>query len=112
MPRDFVIQDWHLDAYDGDQAPVHVHHAGQEAFICIDGDLEVVVDGVRTTVAPGGFVLVPPGAQHTFASRRGGHVIAVMSAEIAELIEALHAELTDEERAAQWDRHRSSLAGS
>jgi hypothetical protein len=56
-------------------------------------------------------VLVPPGAQHTFASRRGGHVIAVMSAEIAELIEALHAELTDEERAAQWDRYRSSLAG-
>jgi mannose-6-phosphate isomerase-like protein (cupin superfamily) len=112
MPPDFVIQDWHLDASDGDQAPVHVHHAGQEAFICIEGDLEVVVDGVRTTVAPGGFVLVPPGAPHTFASRRGGHVIAVMSAEIAELIEALHAELTDEERAAQWDRYRSSLAGS
>jgi hypothetical protein len=39
-------------------------------------------------------------------------VIAVMSAEIAELIEALHAELTDEERAAQWGRYRSSLAGS
>jgi mannose-6-phosphate isomerase-like protein (cupin superfamily) len=112
MRPDFVIQDWQLDAYDGDQAPVHVHHAGQEAFICIEGDLEVVVDGVRTTVAPGGFVLVPPGTQHTFASSRGGHVIAVMSTEIAELIEGLHAELTDEERAALWDRHRSSLVGS
>jgi mannose-6-phosphate isomerase-like protein (cupin superfamily) len=100
MHADFVIQDW------------HVHHAGQEAFICVDGDLEVVVDGVRTTIAPGEFALIPLGAQHTFSSGRGGHVIAVMSAEIAELIEAIHAELTDQERAVVWDRYRSSLVGS
>ncbi len=112
MPPDFVIQDWLLDPYDGDQAPVHVHHAGEEAFICIEGDLEVVIDGVRTTVPPGGFVLIPRGAQHTFASGQGGHVIAVMSNEIADLIDGLHAELTDEERAALWDRCRSSLVAS
>jgi quercetin dioxygenase-like cupin family protein len=105
---DFVIRDWHLDPYDGDQAPLHVHHAGEEAFICIDGDLEVMVDGARTQVPPGSFIIVPRGAQHTFASRRGGHVLAVMTPEIAELVEALHGELTHDERSALWERYRSS----
>lgn len=108
MP-DFVIRDWQLDPYEGDQAPTHVHHAGEEAFICIDGDLEVVVDGVRRRVAPGEHVVVPRGTAHTFASPGGGHVLAVMSPEIADLIDGFHTARTDEERAALWARCRSSI---
>jgi quercetin dioxygenase-like cupin family protein len=105
---DFVIRDWHVDPYEGDQAPLHVHHAGEEAFVCIEGDLEVTIDGDRRRIPPGGFIVVPRGAQHTFALRGGGHVLAVMSPEIAELVEGLHADLTEDERAALWERHRSS----
>ena len=109
MP-DFVIQDWTLEPYDGDQAPPHIHHAGEEAFICLDGDLEVMVDGDRATVPPGGFALVPRGKAHTFASRSGGHVLAIMSPAIADLIDGLHADLDDEQRARLWERCHSSIA--
>jgi len=107
---DFVIQDWRLDASEGDQAPLHVHHGGEEAFICLAGDLEVEVDGRRHKVDPGTFIVVPRAAVHTFASRGGAHVLAVMSPEIAELIDKLHEPMSADESKALWDRYRSSLA--
>ena len=105
-----MIRDWRLEPYDGDQAPTHVHHAGEEAFICLVGDLEVTLDGSTATVPAGGYALVPRGTAHTFASRRSGHVFAVMSPEIAELIDGLHADLSEDEREGLWERCRSSLA--
>ncbi len=108
MP-DFVIRGWQLEPYDGDQAPLHIHHAGEEAFVCISGDLEVQVADERQRVAPGDFVLVPRDTAHTFASRGGAHVLVVMSSEIAELIDGLHGPLSDRERRELWERCRSSL---
>jgi quercetin dioxygenase-like cupin family protein len=109
MSADFVIRAWRLDPYEGDQAPPHIHYSGEEAFICLDGDLSVTLDGVRTAVPAGAHLVVPRGTPHTFASPRGAHVLAVMSPEIADLIDGLHADLSDDERAALWERHRSSL---
>jgi quercetin dioxygenase-like cupin family protein len=108
---DFVIQEWHLEPFEGDQAPTHIHHAGEEAFVCLAGDLEVTVGGERSTVPQGGFALVPRGTAHTFASRGGGHVLAIMSPEIADLIDGLHADLDEEQRARLWERCHSSLTG-
>jgi quercetin dioxygenase-like cupin family protein len=107
---DFVLKDWRLEASLGDQAPLHVHHAAEEAFVCLDGDLEVVVDGSRHKVQPGTFIVVPRGSVHTFATGRGAHVIAVMSPEVASLIDELHQPTSDDDRAALWGRYRSSLA--
>jgi quercetin dioxygenase-like cupin family protein len=106
---DFVIRDWRLDA-SGDQAPLHVHHGGEEAFICLDGQLEVEVDGLRHEVSPGTFIVVPRGAVHTFAIRGGAHVLAVMSPEIAELIDKLHGAESAADSKALWGRYQSSLA--
>jgi quercetin dioxygenase-like cupin family protein len=106
----FVIRDWRLDPYDGDQAPLHIRRAGEEAFICIDGELEVFVDRLRERVAPGRFFVVPLGSPHTFASRSGAHVLAVMSQEIAELIDGLHADLSPDQLSSLRSRCRSSLA--
>jgi quercetin dioxygenase-like cupin family protein len=107
---DFVIEDWNLEPYDGDQVPPHLHFEGEEAFVCISGDLEVMADGVRRRVPPGGHAMIPRGVPHTFASREGARVLAVMSPEIAELIDGLHKATTEEERAALWSRARSALA--
>lgn len=106
---DFVIREWRLEPSEGDQAPPHIHHSGEEAFVCVSGDLEVLVAGTRQPVAPGDFILVPRGTVHTFATRAGAHVFAVMSPEIADLIDGLHTPLSDAERAALWERCRSSL---
>jgi quercetin dioxygenase-like cupin family protein len=104
----FVIRDWRLDASEGDQAPLHVHHGGEEAFICLDGQLEVEVDGLRRDVYPGTFIVVPRGAAHTFATRGGAHVLAVMSPEIAELIDKLHEPMSAADRKGLWGRYQSS----
>ena len=106
---DFVIRDWELSGYDGDQAPKHVHHSGEEALVCISGDLEVEIEGDRRRIEAGEFAVVPRGAVHTFASRSGAHVLAVMTEEIARLVEGLHKAPTDEARAALWNECRSEL---
>jgi quercetin dioxygenase-like cupin family protein len=106
---DFVIRSWRLDASEGDQAPLHVHHGGEEAFICLDGQLQVEVDGLRQEVDPGTFIVVPRGAVHTFASPGGAHVLAVMGPEIAELIDELHEPMSADDRKALWGRYHSSL---
>jgi quercetin dioxygenase-like cupin family protein len=106
---DFVIREWRLEPFDGDQAPPHVHHSSEEAFVCLAGDLEVLVGDTRQRVVPGGFLVVPRGTAHTFAARTGAHVLAVMSPQIAELIDGLHAPGSDAERTALWRRCDSSL---
>ena len=111
MATDFVIRDWRVEPYDGDQAPTHIHHAGEEAFVCLEGDLSVTIDGVLGPVPPGGYVVVPRGMPHTFASRGGAHVLAVMSPEIADLIDGLHADLDEHQRSELWERCHSSIVG-
>jgi mannose-6-phosphate isomerase-like protein (cupin superfamily) len=106
---EFVIRDWWLDPYDGDQAPLHVHHAGDEAFVCIDGDLQVVVGATRSSVEPGTFVFIPRGTVHTFAAPTGAHVLAVISPQVAELIDRLHDAATDADRRSLWERFDSTL---
>jgi quercetin dioxygenase-like cupin family protein len=106
---EFVIRDWQLDPYDGDQAPLHVHHAGDEAFVCIDGDLQVVVGDARRSVEPGTFVFIPRGIAHTFAAPSGAHVLAVMSPPVAELIDRLHDAASDADRRSLWERFDSTL---
>ena len=90
---------------------MHIHHAGEEAFVCLEGDLFVTIDGTRTRVHPGGYVVVLRGKPHTFASPGGAHVLAVMSPEIASLIDALHADLEEHQRSKLWERYHSSLVG-
>jgi quercetin dioxygenase-like cupin family protein len=111
MATDFVIRDWRLDPFDGDQAPTHIHHAGEEAFVCLEGDLSVTIDGTRTRVPPGGYVIVHRGTPHTFATRGGAHVLAVMSPEIADLVDGLHADLDEQQRSRLWERCHSSVVG-
>jgi quercetin dioxygenase-like cupin family protein len=111
MATDFVIRDWELDPFDGDQAPTHIHHAGEEGFVCLGGDLLVTIDGTRTHVPAGGYVIVYRGTPHTFATHGGAHVLAVMSPEIADLIDGLNAVLDEEQRSRLWERCHSSVVG-
>ena len=108
---DFVIRRWDLAHYPGDQAPVHVHHGSDEAFCVLRGRLEVLVGDERRTIGPGEHLTVPAGTAHTFATvdPDGADVLAVLTPEIDALVAGLHAPMTDAERAALWQRHRSSL---
>jgi mannose-6-phosphate isomerase-like protein (cupin superfamily) len=109
---DFVIRRWSLRPYPGDQAPTHVHLAGDEAFCVLRGRLEVLVGDSRRLLEEGEFVTVPAGTVHTFATVGDAvaEILCVMTPEIDELVAELHRVSTDEERAAAWASHHSHLA--
>jgi quercetin dioxygenase-like cupin family protein len=109
---DFVVERWDLGPFPGDQAPPHIHHASDEAFGVISGRLEVLVGDERKVLEPGDLQVVAAGTVHTFATVGDEPVrmYCVMTSEVDALIKALHAASTDEERAAAWADHRSSLA--
>jgi quercetin dioxygenase-like cupin family protein len=48
----------------------HVHHDHTDAFYVLEGELTFVIGRERqpVTVRPGGFVAVPPGVAHSFAT--------------------------------------------
>jgi uncharacterized cupin superfamily protein len=46
--------------------PPHVHAHEDEAFLVLEGSVDVVVDGVVTSVGPGGFAYGPRGVAHTY----------------------------------------------
>jgi mannose-6-phosphate isomerase-like protein (cupin superfamily) len=52
-----------------DGPPSHVHEDEDDAFFILEGELTFLVRGQELRAPPGTFVLVPPGAEHTFANR-------------------------------------------
>jgi len=107
---DFVIREWRLSPRPGDQAPLHVHHAGDEGFIVLEGRLAVRDAGVRHVLEAGDRHIVRAGAAHTFATvgNGGARVLCVMTPEIDALVQRLH-DPDVEDLAAVWAEHRSSV---
>jgi len=89
---DFVIRQWDLAPYPGDQAPPHVHHGSDGAFYVLDGELEVLEGEERRMLAAGELACIAAGTVHTFANRGPGRtrILVVMTPEIDALITALH----------------------
>lgn len=108
---DFVLREWNLAPNPGDQAPPHVHHQSDEAFIVLGGQLEVLMGDERRVLNAGESALIPAGTVHTFATHgsAASRVIAVMTPEIDELIQALHSG-SDEPRADIWARYHACVA--
>jgi quercetin dioxygenase-like cupin family protein len=113
---DFVIREWTIEPYPGDQAPPHVHHRSDEAFYVLSGRLEVLIDGERRRYEGGELAFVHAGSLHTFANRGPGdaRILVVMTPEVDELIAALHLHDAEsaEDPAAVWARFNSSVAAA
>lgn len=109
----FVVRQWKLAPHEGDQAPLHVHHAGDEAFFVIEGTLEVQDGDQRHLLRAGDLHTVHAGRPHTFATAAGGgaHVLVVMTPEIDALVRALHSDDV-EDPDALWAAHHSALVRS
>jgi uncharacterized cupin superfamily protein len=106
---EIVIRGWTLHPTPDDQALRHVHHRGDEAFIVLSIRLTVEDSGARHVLGPGQFHVVEAGSIHTFATAcdEPVRVRCVMSAEIDDLIRALHhPDRHDDERV--WAEHHSS----
>lgn len=67
----------HLTAPPHFETPYHLHHAEDEAFYVLDGELTVVCDGQKTVAGPGSYVFLPRGIPHGFrsSSDKDSHVL-------------------------------------
>lgn len=73
-------------------APLHVHHADDEAWYVLEGALGVLLDGTEHVVGPGGAVFAHAGVAHTYwnAADVPTRYLLVMTPRIRALIAALH----------------------
>ena len=88
-----VIGDWTADGTDREVAPLHVHHADDEAWHVVSGALRFRFTGRQVTAPAGATVLVPAGTPHTFGNAGPGpsRFIIILPARLDELISQLHA---------------------
>ena len=88
-----VIGDWTADGIDGDVAPLHVHHADDEAWHVVSGALRFRFTDRQVTAQAGATVLVPAGTPHTFGNAGPGpsRYIIILPTRLDELISQLHA---------------------
>ena len=49
--------------------PPHIHHAHEEVFYILEGELEFLVGAETVWASAGTFVMVPIGARHTFSNQ-------------------------------------------
>jgi mannose-6-phosphate isomerase-like protein (cupin superfamily) len=88
-----VIGDWTADEADREVAPLHVHHADDEAWHVVSGALRFRFTGRQVIAPAGATVLVPAGTPHTFGNAGPGpsRFIIILPARLDELISQLHA---------------------
>jgi len=105
---DFVMRRWQLRPHPFPQAPLHVHHRGDEGFVVLEGELDVTLGSDVERLGAGEFVIVRAGTPHTFATvgDLGATVLVTMTPEIDELVRALH-DVPPDERGPVWARFNS-----
>jgi uncharacterized RmlC-like cupin family protein len=87
-----VIEDWATDGVANEVAPLHVHHADDEAWHVVSGALRFRFEGEELTARAGTTVLVPTGVPHTFGNAGLGpsRFIMILPARLDRLISRLH----------------------
>ena len=88
-----VIGDWPAEGTERDVAPLHVHHADDEAWHVVTGALRFRFDSQQLIARAGSTVLVPAGVPHTFGNAGPGpsRFIIILPTRLDELIHHLHA---------------------
>jgi len=87
-----VIHDWPAEGTASEVAPLHVHHADDEAWHVVSGALHFRFADQEVIAGAGSTVLVPAGVAHTFgnAGPEPSRFIIILPARLDELISALH----------------------
>src|SRR5438270_2169374 len=92
---DFVIVEW-ADSGESEWewiAPLHVHHADDEAWYVLEGVLRFRIGDGVFEAGPHSAVLAPKGTPHAYGNARRGQrarYLLVMTPKIRALVQALH----------------------
>ena len=112
---DFVIVEW-SDAGDSGYdwiAPLHIHHADDEAWYVLEGTLRFRLGDQEFEAGPGSSVMAPKGTPHSYGNarkREPARYLLIMTPRIRALIQALHEPGADD-YAAIFRAHESELLG-
>ena len=89
---DFVILEWTADVGEHWIAPLHVHHADDEACYVLEGELGFLLGDREVVARAGSAVLASRGTPHTYwnAGDEEARYLLIMTPKIAKLIEAIH----------------------
>lgn len=92
---DFVVAEWKDRGETSRErpiAPLHVHHADDEAWYVLEGRLGFLLGADAREAGPGEGVVAPRGIAHTFWNAEPGltRYLVVMTPRLAALIDALH----------------------
>jgi mannose-6-phosphate isomerase-like protein (cupin superfamily) len=110
---DFVMVEW-ADSGDSDWewiAPLHVHHADDEAWYVLGGMLRFRIGDEIREASSGTAVLAPKGTPHAYGNARRGQparYLLVTTPKILALVAALHQPGADD-HAAIFRAHDSAL---
>jgi mannose-6-phosphate isomerase-like protein (cupin superfamily) len=87
-----AIEDWPTDGAASEVAPLHVHHADDEAWHVVSGALRFRFEDHEMIARAGATVLVPAGVPHTFGNAGPGpsRFIIILPARLDKLISELH----------------------
>jgi uncharacterized RmlC-like cupin family protein len=87
-----VIEDWATDGVANEVAPLHVHHADDEAWHVVSGALRFRFADQELIAQPGTTVLAPAGVPHTFGNAGLGpsRFLIILPARLDRLIARLH----------------------
>jgi mannose-6-phosphate isomerase-like protein (cupin superfamily) len=92
---DFAVVEW-SDPGDGPWewiAPLHVHHADDEAWYVLEGSLRFRLGDEEFEVGPGGGAFAPRGTPHAYgnARRKPARYLLITTPAILALVDELHA---------------------
>lgn len=98
---DFVVVEWTDSGEPGHEwtAPLHVHHADDEAWYVLEGTMRFRIGDEIHEAGPQSAVMAPKGSPHTYGNARRGvtaRYLLVMTPRIRALIDALHAPGADD----------------
>lgn len=83
----FSIHEWRGSG----PATLHVHHADDEAWHVLDGELQFRFADRTETIGAGETVFVPAGVAHTYTAGEGARYLIVLTPRLSALIAALQA---------------------
>src|SRR5579862_3460005 len=111
---DFILVEWAAPADSQWEwiAPLHVHHADDEAWYVLEGTLRFRLGDAIHEAGPGSAVMAPKGTPHAYGNARTGQparYVLVMTPRIQALIRALH-EPRAGDYAAIFRAHESELS--
>ena len=92
---DFVMVEWSVSGESEWEwiAPLHVHHADDEAWYVLEGVLRFRLGDETFEAGPGAAVSACKGTPHAYGNARPGHparYLLVMTAKIRALVQELH----------------------